>query len=122
MLGRVLAEVTVAMLKALNLGVRFTLELAVLAALALWGFRLGLPLAARVALGLGAPLAMAVLWGNLGAPKAPYALTGASRVVFHVVVFGLGALALGAGVAPVWGLAFAVLFVLNEALLLAWRQ
>lgn len=122
MLGRVLAEVTVAMLKALNLGVRFALELAVLAALALWGFRLPAPLAARVAVGLGAPLAMALLWANLGAPKAPYALSGASRVALHVVVFGLGALALGAGAGPVWGWAFGVLFVLNEALLLAWRQ
>lgn len=51
------------------LAVRFLLELGALAALAYWGYRTGTGFA-RYALALGAPLAAAVVWGVLVAPKS----------------------------------------------------
>ena len=51
-------------LHAANEGLAFLLELVMLAALAWWGATIGAGVAARVALGVGAPLAAAVLWGQ----------------------------------------------------------
>ena len=50
--------------------VRFCLELASLAGLAVWGWRTG-PTGVNVVLAIAAPLAAAALWGAFVAPKAP---------------------------------------------------
>ncbi|MDX6660706.1 MAG: hypothetical protein QOJ55_1528, partial [Solirubrobacteraceae bacterium] len=46
-----------------NLALKFLQELGALAAYAYWGSRTG-PTAVNVLLGIGAPLAMAVVWGT----------------------------------------------------------
>ena len=74
--------------------VAFLSELAALAALGLWGSSGGPP-AARVLLGLGLPVAAAVLWGLLAAPQAPVQVP-ALAVATKVVVYGAAALGLGA--------------------------
>ncbi|HKO84627.1 MAG TPA: YrdB family protein [Actinomycetota bacterium] len=51
-----------------NLTVAFLLELCALAALGYWGFRTASGPAAKAALGIGAPLLAAVLWGLFAAP------------------------------------------------------
>jgi hypothetical protein len=58
-------------LAATNLAIRFLLELALLAALAVWGFRAVEPLWLRFALGLVAPAIALVAWGAFVAPRAP---------------------------------------------------
>jgi multidrug transporter EmrE-like cation transporter len=67
--------------------VAFLSELAALAALALAGFTVPSGIAARVLLGVGLPLAAAVLWGLFAAPHAPVQL-GALAVATKVLVYG----------------------------------
>jgi len=74
----------------LNLGLRFLLELAALAAAGRWGWQKtdGWP---RYALAAGFPLVIAALWGTfrvLGDPgPAPVAVPGALRLAFELAVF-----------------------------------
>ena len=49
------------LVKDANLGLRFLLELVALAALGYWGYRAGDTGLARVALAIGAPMALAIL-------------------------------------------------------------
>jgi hypothetical protein len=53
----------VSILKGANLVLRFLLELCALAALCYWGFKTGTGSISKAVLGIGAPLAAAVLWG-----------------------------------------------------------
>ena len=57
-------------LRSVNLGVRLLCELALLVALAVWGFHVGSGLASDLVLGLGAPLLAAVVWGRWVAPAS----------------------------------------------------
>jgi hypothetical protein len=71
---------------------RFCLELASLAGLAVWGWRTG-PTGVSVMLAIGAPLAAAALWGTFVAPRAPRHTPDPWRLLLEVVVFGGGTLA-----------------------------
>ena len=53
-----------------NLALRFLLELAALAAMSWWGWETGGSTAARLALAIVFPLAVAFVWGTFIAPKA----------------------------------------------------
>jgi hypothetical protein len=74
---------------------RFLLEMALLAALAYWGFhdRGGV---AQWVLGLGAPLLLAVVWGAFMAPKAARPARDPVRLPLEIVLFGSGVAALAA--------------------------
>ena len=107
-------------LRGVTLTVRFGCELAMLAALAYWGFRAGGGFWAWV-LGLGAPLLAAVVWGASVAPKARWPVPIPTRVVIELVLFGAatGALAvagqpLPAGVLGVAALATSLLSASQE--------
>ena len=104
-------------LRTANLGLRFLLELASLAALAAWGLHTGDSLLAGLVLGVGAPLAAAVLWGAFIAPKARFPVPLAVRVVLELVVFGAAAVALWAAGWHTLAVVFAVAVVVSEALL-----
>ncbi len=109
-------------LESANAVVRFGLELCALGALGYWGFEAGDGLALNLMLGLGAPLAFALVWGAYVAPKAPYRLADPQRLMLEIAVFGLAAIALLAanvgGLAVVLALAVAVniglMFVLGQ--------
>ncbi|PYI50542.1 YrdB family protein [Paenibacillus flagellatus] len=98
------------------LAVRFLLELAALAALGYWGFHLDKPLLARIALGLGTPLAAAVLWGTFIAPKAALPVPLAVRLPLELAVFGAAAAALYASGHPRLAVAFLAAAVVDSAL------
>lgn len=55
--------------------VAFGLELVALTAFGLWGVSLGPTPVSQVALGVGAPLLMAVFWGTFLSPKAAVPLS-----------------------------------------------
>jgi len=103
-----------------NLALAFVLEMAALAALAVWGAGAGATTPTRVALAAGAPLAAAVLWGLFAAPRAVYKVA-AARVAVKVLVFGAAALALYATGRATLAVVYAVLVVLNSAVL-AWGE
>jgi len=106
---------------AANLALRFLLELASLAALAYWGFDTGRSAVADVALGVGAPLLAAAVWGTFAAPKSERRLRGAALVAVQLCVLGAGVLALAVTGQPVLATLFAALVVLNTVLLHIWE-
>lgn len=99
-----------------NEGLAFLFELAALGALAWWGFQTDAGLLIRFALGLGAPLAAAVLWGLFAAPKARFRVPLAGVLAVKVLVFGAAVAAVYAIGHPVLAFTFAVLLVVNTTL------
>ena len=75
-----------------NDALRFLLELAALAALTYWGATADTPI--WPLLGIGAPLLLALFWGQFMSPKAPHRLRDPLRLVAEIGVFGIAALAL----------------------------
>lgn len=98
-------------LRAANLGLRFLLELGLLAAFALWGAHAG---GASVA--VAAPLAAAVLWGMVLSPKARVPSPAWVRVSLEVLLFGAAAAGLAADGHAVAGAIFGVVALANLTL------
>jgi hypothetical protein len=96
-----------------NLGLRFLLELASLAALAAWGFHS----AGSLVLGIGAPLVAAAVWWAFIAPKARFAAPLGVRVVLELLVFAAAVAALAAAGWQILALVMAVAVVVSELLL-----
>lgn len=109
-------------LRALNLGIRFLLELCALAALGYWGFQLAQPLAIRIMAGIGAPLAAAVVWGVFVAPKATRRLVDPGRFLVELLVFGSAAAALWVASRPWLGAALLGVYLVNRLLVVVWGQ
>ena len=106
---------------AINLLVKFLLELGALAAVGLWGASIADGPAA-VVLAIGLPVVVAVLWGVLAAPRARHRLPLRRRAPFELGVFALAALALWGAWSAAWGAAFAAIAAVNALLLTAFRQ
>jgi hypothetical protein len=104
-----------------NDGLRFLLELALLAALAYWGFS-GQTGAVQWVLGLGAPLLVAVVWGRYIAPKASHPTTDPLRLLLELAVFAAGVAALLAADRTVLAPVFAGLVLLHLSLTFALDQ
>ena len=92
---------------AISLTVRFLCELAMLAALAYWGFRTGNGLTAWLR-GLGAPLLAAAVWGALVAPKARWPVPIQVRVVIELALYTAAVAAVVAAGQPVLAVILAV--------------
>lgn len=103
----------------LNLGLRFILELCLLAAVGYWGFQFDGSWPIRIGAGIGLPLLIAVVWGTFTSPKAPYLLQEPWRFGLEIVLFGVGAAALLAAGHAVLGIILAVVFLVNRVLLMA---
>lgn len=110
------------LIKAVNLTIAFLLELFMLAALAFWGFRASDSLAVQLLLGLGAPLLVILIWARFMAPKATGRLTGLPYYALKALLFGAAALALAAAGQATLAVIFAMVALVNELLMLAWRQ
>jgi len=80
--------VALTLAKSTNLAVRFLLELFALGSLGYWGFVSGGNTVAKIALGLGAPLLAAVVWGLFVAPKAAIPLAMQLPQISETLVFG----------------------------------
>lgn len=104
-----------------NDGLRFVLELAVLAALAYWGFS-EFGGVVQWVLGLGAPLLVAAVWGAFVAPKASRPTVDPVRLALEVTVFGSGVAALLAAGSTALALVFAALAAGHLALTFALGQ
>jgi hypothetical protein len=104
-------------MRAANLGLRFLLELAMLVGLAAGGWAI-----AGLLLAIAAPLLAIVLWACFVAPKASRRLTDPGKVALEIVLFAAGTAGYVAAGVPVVAVVFAVLVVVNVALLFAWDQ
>jgi hypothetical protein len=101
-------------LKPVFLTVRFFLELAALASLAYWGFS-EFDGVLSVVLGIGAPLAAAVVWGLFVSPKARYG-SPVRQAVGEAVVFAAAVIALVDADQPVLAVALALVAVIDGVL------
>ena len=108
-----------AALRGANLALRFLLELCLLAALGSWGARVGPGVFGKVALGSGAPLLLAIVWGTFMSPKARVRLHPGVHLAVEAVLFGLGVAALYATDRPRLALALALAWALHR--LVMWR-
>jgi hypothetical protein len=110
----------VTLIKAVNLGLKFVLELCAFAALGWWGGTVGRG-TVSVAIAVAAPLLAVALWGRWAAPRAAHRLPLRQRVPFELGIFALAALALGTVSVPL-AVVLAVAVVINAALLTALGQ
>jgi Protein of unknown function (DUF2568) len=110
------------LIKGANLALRFLLELCALGALGYWGFKTGNGAITKVALGVGAPLVAAVVWGTFVSPQAPVQLPGLMVLILQVLVFGSAAAALVATGQRTLAVVFVVIVVINAILMYVWGQ
>jgi hypothetical protein len=109
-------------LKAVNAGLAFLLELAMLASFGYWGFQGEKSIWIKWGLGIGTPLAVAILWGLLLAPKANQRLNILWGTLLSLGLFCLAALALYQTDHPALAFTLAVIAIVNRILVLLWRQ
>jgi len=102
---------------AVNLGLRFCVELATFASLGYWGASVHGSMGLRTLLAVAAPLAAIGAWSRWLAPRAPRRLTGSAALALELAIFTAATWALvTAGVGRV-GLAYAALAVANAILI-----
>lgn len=109
-----------------NEALAFVLELAALASLGFWGASVGPNLVAKLALGIGAPLILIVIWALFCAPKARVKLPLVPLVALRtVLLLAAAAAVLAAGWNTGWVIAaivFALVILLNAAVTLMDRD
>lgn len=103
-------------MKAANDAVRFLVELAVLAAIAYWGFHDHSSLAAKLVLGAGGPALVASIWAIWMAPQSDRRASERVRVVLEVAIFGSATAALALSIGATSAIIFAVLAVISALL------
>jgi len=108
-------------MRAANLVVKFLLELAAFASLAVWGWRVG-DLASGIVLAVAAPAAAIAIWARYAAPKSPRRLPLRWRAPLELGIFGLSAAALAASGHPVLAGCFVVIAAVNALGLTVLRQ
>jgi hypothetical protein len=110
------------MVQVINWGLRFVLELCLLAALGYWGFQLEQSWLVRIMVGIGAPLLAAVIWGLFVAPKATRLLADPWRFGLEILLFAWGSGALWLAERPSLAAALFFIFLMNRVLLMAWSE
>ncbi len=110
------------LIKGANVALRFLLELCALGALGYWGFKTGNATVTKIALGVGAPLVAAIVWGTFVSPQAPVQLPGLLVLVLQALVFGSAAAGLVATGHQTLALVFGVIVVINAILMYVWGQ
>ena len=110
------------LLKSVNLGIRFVLELCTLLILGYWGFQTGEQTLTKLLLGIGSPFLLAIVWGTFLAPRSATRLHGPWSFLLEIALFGLAALALYSTGRVTITFAFGMLYLLNKILMLLWRQ
>ena len=81
-------------MKNINMVLSFLLEVVLLIAFGYWGFHLESSSLVHWLAGLGAPIAVAIMWGTVAAPKAAKHLSKWPLLIFKVCIFTLGSVAL----------------------------
>ncbi len=102
-----------------NLGIRFLLELCLLAAFGYWGAAATGSTVANVVLAIGVPLGVCVVWGSFVAPRAARPLSTVPWIVVQLVLFGLAWVALASRGEEILGAALFAVTAINLAILVA---
>jgi hypothetical protein len=109
-------------LKGINLGIRFLLELSMLAAVGYWGFKTHSGWPMKLLFGIGLPILLAMIWGYFMAPRSTHRLSGIPFTVMDIILLGSGAVALYASGQPTLAWIYAAVLVISEILRLVWKQ
>lgn len=109
------------MFKSINLTLSFLLELALIAAVAAWGFGLPIALPGRVLLGGGLPAMVIALWAVFLAPRSARRVSELWKPVLALALFLGGAALLASTGHVLLAGGFAILAVLNTIGLYALR-
>jgi hypothetical protein len=109
-------------IKALNLGIRFLLELCILIILGYWGFKTGGQTLTKTLLGVGGPVLFAIVWGTFLAPKSSMRLRDPWLLIIEIVIFSLVILALYKASGSALAIPFGTIYILNKILMMIWRQ
>jgi hypothetical protein len=96
-----------------NLALRFALELAALAALAVWGAHATSSTAGNVVLAIAAPAVTIAIWGVWSAPRSARRLRGRALVALELVLLAVSAVALLAAGDVLLACVLAVLAIAN---------
>jgi hypothetical protein len=110
------------LLKSLNIGVRFLLELCLVASMFYVGFHIPTSAIWRWVAAIGFSVLTVAVWGYFIAPKAEHLLDQPYRLVVELVLFGLAVVGLGLVGQLRLALVFASIVALNEILLIVWKQ
>jgi hypothetical protein len=109
-------------LKDINLAVRFLLELAALGVFVHWGFRTGRTISSRVALGIGIPVVIAVIWTLLVAPDSTVDTSGTVKFIIELAIFAAAVAVLARlreyRLAPI----LSAIYIINRILMAVWNQ
>jgi hypothetical protein len=109
-------------LKGINLGVRFLLELCMLASIGYWGFKMHAGWAMKILLGIVLPVLIAVIWGYFMAPRSAHRLSGIPFAVMDMILLGSGGVALYASGLVNLAWIYAVVLIVSEVLRVVWKQ
>ncbi|PKN88477.1 MAG: hypothetical protein CVU46_00915 [Chloroflexi bacterium HGW-Chloroflexi-8] len=110
-------------LKLLNLGLRFLLELCILVIFSYWGFKTGgNGKLMKFLLGIGSPILIAIIWGIFLAPKSSMQLGEPWLLLLELIIFGLTCWALYNTGNITLTVAFGFIYILNKILIIIWRQ
>jgi hypothetical protein len=107
---------------AVNLGMRFCVELATLASLGYWGASVHGSMALRTLLAVAAPVVAVVAWSRWLAPRAPIRLNGPAVLTVELSIFAAATWALVTSGMALVGLVYASLAGANAALIRALGQ
>lgn len=108
--------------KSLNLGLRFVLELCLLASLFTASINLINNPILRWTAAIGLPVLAASIWGIFVAPKSQHILDQPYRLVVELILFGLASFMLYRAGYPKIAIVFIGVVIINEILLLIWKQ
>jgi hypothetical protein len=109
-------------LKGINLGIAFLLELAMLGGITFAAFLLFDSMILGLLLSFMALMGTMVIWAVFASPRAIQPLPRPQRIVLKSALFlisGLGLIAVGY---ELWGIALIVAFAIHEILAVAWGQ
>jgi hypothetical protein len=110
------------LLKLINIGLRFLLELGILVIFGFWGFKTGTGTFTKILLGIGAPILFTVVWGTFLAPKSSMRLNEPWLFLLELVIFALTCWALYNTGKVNLTITFSVIYILNKILMVIWRQ
>ncbi|MDB4939597.1 MAG: hypothetical protein JWO40_22 [Candidatus Doudnabacteria bacterium] len=109
-------------IKSLNLGVAFFLELLMLAVFGYTGFSLTQNTYLRAGFAIAIPLVAVILWAFLAAPNSGTRLHQPWLLLFQAILFGLAFYSLCKLHHPKFALALIFVWIISTALSLFWNQ
>jgi hypothetical protein len=101
------------MIHGANLGLRFLIELAAIAALAVWGAQATSSTPANVALALAAPAVAIGIWSVWSAPRASRRLAGNALIALELAILIVVTALLAVAGHPIWAAILAVVSLAN---------